>query len=199
MLIARRVCHLEDLITMRHLENMNKIIVATGTMVGYAYATELFIAYYSGNSWERYAFYNRVFGPYSWAYWTMVSCNVIFPQLFWIKRVRTSIMASFILSIIVNIGMWFERFVIIVSSLANDFIPTSWAYFRPRLVDLTMFAGTFGLFFTMFLLFAKFLPMLAISEVKGVMPAADPHHEGHEGLARGGTPAKPGSGEAVHV
>ncbi len=188
MLIARRVCGLEHIITMRHLENMNKIIVTTGTMVGYAYGMEFFIAWYSGNPYERCTFINRAFGPYAWAYWSMVTCNVFLPQLFWVKKVRTSILLMFILSITTNIGMWFERFVIIATSLANDFVPSSWSYYRPRLVDITMFMGTFGLFFTMFLLFAKFLPMIAISEVKGIMPAADPHGEGHEGLVVGGNP-----------
>ncbi len=197
LIIARKLVGLEHLITMRHLENMNKIMLATGTMVGYAYGMEFFIAWYSGNEYERFAFINRAIGPYAWAYWTMVSCNVIFPQLFWFKKVRTSIPAMFVLSIIVNIGMWFERFVIIVTSLHRDFIPSSWSYFRPRLVDISMFAGTFGLFFTMFLLFCRYLPMLAVFEVKGVMPAADPHHEPAAGLGSVGS-GKGGHGHGAH-
>jgi Ni/Fe-hydrogenase subunit HybB-like protein len=175
MILARKAFGLENLLTIRHIENMNKIILATGTMVGYAYGMELFIAMYSGYEYERFAFANRMFGPYAWAYWTMVSCNVISPQLFWSKRIRTSVVATFIISIFVNIGMWFERFVIIVTSLHRDFLPSSWGYFSPTLIDITTFAGTFGLFFTLFLLFMRYLPVIAVSEVKGVMPAADPH------------------------
>jgi len=142
---------------------------------------EFFIAWYSGNLYERYAFLNRAFGPYKWAYWSMVSCNVLFPQLFWFKKVRTSIPAMFVLSIVVNIGMWFERFVIIVTSLHRDYIPSSWSYFRPSIWDIALFLGTFGLFLTMFLLFCKFLPVIALGEVKAITPPADPHppHDDH--------------------
>jgi molybdopterin-containing oxidoreductase family membrane subunit len=190
MVIVRKAFGLEHLLTKRHLENMAKIILATGSMVGYAYAMEFFIAWYSGNDYERFCFINRAFGPYKWAYWTMVTCNVISPQLFWFKKIRTSIPAMFVISIFVNIGMWFERFVIIATSLHRDFIPSSWGYFRPTLIDISTFFGTFGLFLTMFLLFLKFLPSIAISEVKGVMPQADPHHHddhhaAHEGLTGG--------------
>jgi Ni/Fe-hydrogenase subunit HybB-like protein len=175
MVIARRAFGLEGLITIRHLENMNKIILATGTMVGYAYGMEFFIAWYSGNPYERFVFLNRALGPYAWAYWTMVSCNVIFPQLFWFEKVRTSVPLMFAISILVNVGMWFERFVIVVTSLHRDYLPSSWTYFRPSVTDVTTFIGTFGLFFTLFLLFLRYLPMIAVSEVKGIMPAADPH------------------------
>ena len=180
MVICRKAFHLEHLITLRHLENMNKVILATGSIVGYSYAIEFFIAWYSGNGYERFTFLNRAFGPYAWAYWTMITCNVVSPQLFWSKRIRTSIPAMFVLSIVVNIGMWFERFVIIVTSLHRDFLPSSWGYFRPSLVDITTFVGTFGLFFTLFMLFIRFLPMVAMSEVKGVLPAADPHAHAEE-------------------
>jgi Ni/Fe-hydrogenase subunit HybB-like protein len=180
MVICRRAFGLQHIVTVRHLENMNKVILATGSMVGYAYGIEFFIAWYSGNSYERFAFINRAFGPYAWAYWTMVSCNVLTPQLFWSKRVRTSIPAMFVISLVVNVGMWFERFVIIVTSLHRDYLPSSWGYFKPSLVDVTTFAGTFGLFFTLFLLFVRFLPMVAMSEVKGIMPAADPHAHAEE-------------------
>jgi molybdopterin-containing oxidoreductase family membrane subunit len=175
MVICRKAFGIEHIITIRHLENMNKVILATGSMVGYAYGMEFFIAWYSGNQYEQFAFINRAFGPYAWAYWTMVSCNVFIPQLFWFKKIRTSIKAMFVISIFVNIGMWFERFVIIVTSLHRDFLPSSWGYFKPQLVDVTTFIGTFGLFFTLFLLFIRFLPMVAISEVKGILPAANPH------------------------
>ncbi len=175
LIISRWALHLENLITMKHLENMNKIILATGTIVGYAYATEFFIAWYSGNPYERFIFLNRAFGPYWWAYWTMVTCNVIIPQFHWIKAVRTSIPIMFVISITTNIGMWFERFVIIATSLHRDFLPSSWGYFRPTYVDILTFTGTFGLFLTLFLLFIRFLPMIAISEVKGTIAAMKPH------------------------
>ncbi len=172
----RTLCKLEEVITVRHVELMGKVILATGSIVGYAYGMEFFIAWYGGNPYELYAFKNRAFGPYWWAYWSMVSCNVICPQLFWFKKVRTSMLIVFIISIFVNIGMWFERFVIIVTSLHRDYLPSNWAYFKPTWVDIWQFIGTFGLFMTLFLLFLRFLPMIAISEVKGVTPQADPHH-----------------------
>ncbi|HWV37962.1 MAG TPA: NrfD/PsrC family molybdoenzyme membrane anchor subunit [Vulgatibacter sp.] len=179
MVLARQLYGMKDLVTLDHLEKMNKIILLTGTLVGYAYGMEFFIAWYSGNEYERYAFINRAFGPYAWAYWTMITCNVLSPQFFWFRRFRRSIPVMFALSIVVNIGMWFERFVIIVTSLHRDFLPSSWGYFMPTIWDIAMFIGSFGLFFTLFLLFIRFLPMIAISEVKGVMPQASPHH-GHD-------------------
>lgn len=175
-IIARKVFKLEDLITLTHLENMNKVIMVTGMMVGYAYGMEFFIAWYSGNDFETFAFLNRAFGPYSWAYWIMVTCNVLIPQLFWFKKLRTSIPVMFIVSIFVNIGMWFERFVITVTSLANDFLPSAWDYYSPTVWDVSLLVGSFGLFFSLFLLFLRFLPMISIAEVKGVLPQADPHH-----------------------
>ena len=184
MVIARWAFQLEHLVTMKHLENMNKIMLATGTIVGYAYATEFFIAWYSGNPYERFTFINRAFGPYAWAYWTMISCNVISPQFFWFKKLRTSIPFMFVLSIFVNIGMWFERFVIIVTSLHRDFLPSSWGYFRPTYVDILTFFGTFGLFLTLFLFFVRFLPMIAVSEVKGMM-ANEAMHSAVHGTAHG--------------
>lgn len=174
-IVARTVYKMEDYITMKHLENMNKIILLTGTMVGYAYGCEFFISWYSGNDYERFAFVNRAGGDYAWAYWTMISCNVIFPQIFWFRKMRRSILVMFVLSIIVNIGMWFERFVIIVTTLANDFMPSAWDYFTPTFFDFSILIGSFGLFFTLFLLFLRFLPMVAIAEIKGVLPQADPH------------------------
>ncbi len=179
LVIARKVYGIEDIITISHLEKMNIIILLTGTMVGFAYITEFFIAWYSGVQYEVFAFKNRAFGPYAWAYWTMMSCNLIFPQLFWIKRLRRSIPFMFVLSILVNIGMWFERFVITVTSLHRDYLPSSWDYYTPTAIDVLTFVGSFGLFFTMFLLFLRFVPMVAISEVKAVLPEADPHFYGH--------------------
>ena len=169
---------------------MNKIILATGMIVGYAYATEFFIAWYSANQYERFVFVNRAFGPYWWAYWTMVSCNVISPQIFWIKKLRTHVLVTFVMSIFVNIGMWFERFVIIATSLHRDFLPSSWGYFRPSYVDICTFAGTFGFFMVLFLLFIRFVPSIALSEVKGVM-AAQAHLPGHQPV-KGTTPVHVG-------
>jgi molybdopterin-containing oxidoreductase family membrane subunit len=174
----RKWYHLEHIITIKHLENMAKIILLTGTMVGYAYGMEFFIAWYSGNPYETFAFINRAFGPYWWAYWTMVSCNVISPQLVWFKSIRRSPAALFVLSIFVNIGMWFERFVITVTSLSRDFLPSSWDYYTATIWDVGMLVGSFGLFFTLFCLFIRFLPMIAIAEIKSVMPAANPHPPG---------------------
>ena len=168
MLVARWALNLQHLITMYHLEVMNKIMLVTGSIVGYAYAMEFFIAWYSGNMYEQFAFLNRAFGPYAWAYWTMITCNVISPQCFWSKKLRTSIPFMFFISIVINIGMWFERFVIIVTSLHRDFLPSSWGYFRPTWVDILTFAGTFGWFMTLFLLFIRFIPVIALAEVKGV-------------------------------
>jgi Ni/Fe-hydrogenase subunit HybB-like protein len=175
MIIARKLFGFENLVTIRHFENMAKIILLTGSLVGYAYGMEFFVGWYSGNPYETFTFVNRATGPYAWAYWTMVSCNVISPQLFWFKKIRTNLAWLFVISIFVNIGMWFERFVIIATSLHRDFLPSSWFYFKPTIWDISTFIGSWGLFFTMFCLFAKFLPMVAISEVKTVMPEADPH------------------------
>src|SRR3954452_6897076 len=173
----RKLYHLEDVITPRHIELMCKVTLATGSIVGYAYAMEFFIAWYSGNPNERFHFMNRALGPYVWGWIPMISCNVILPQLFWIKWFRQNLVAVFIMSIIVNVGMWFERFVIIVISLHRDFLPSSWGYYRPTWVDICTYLGTFGLFFTCFLLFIRFLPLIAMAEVKGVTPQADPHTE----------------------
>ncbi len=176
---CRELFGLKNLITLRHLENMNKIIMATGLMVGCAYGIEFFIAWYSGVSNEQFAFYNRAFGHYWWAYWIMVSCNVMIPQVFWFKWCRVTPWFMFIICIFVNIGMWFERFVIIVTSLARDFVPSSWAYFYPTYIDLLMLAGSFGLFFTLFTLFCRYLPVIAMAEIKTVVPRHVPGHD-HE-------------------
>jgi len=169
LLIARWALNLQNLITMKHLENMNKIILVTGSVVGYAYATEFIISWYSGNIYEKFTFWNRAFGPYWWAAWSMYTCNVFIPQLYWFKSMRRNLWVMFVISITTNIGMWFERFVIIATSLTRDFVPAAWGEFHPTWVDMATFTGTFGLFLTLFLLFARFLPMIAISEVKGVL------------------------------
>ena len=184
MIPLRSLCKLEDVITERHVELMCKVILATGSIVGYAYGMEFFIAWYGGNPYELYAFKNRAFGPYWWAYWTMITCNVISPHLFWKRSWRRNMIFVWIVSIFVNIGMWFERFVIIVTSLHRDYMPSNWGYFKPTYVDVCTFVGSFGLFCFLFLLFMRVLPVIAISEVKGVTPQADPHHP--LGGAKGG-------------
>jgi Ni/Fe-hydrogenase subunit HybB-like protein len=172
----RSMCHLEDIITMRHIDVMCKVTLATGCIVSYAYIMEFVIAWYSGAPFEQFHFMNRALGPMWWGWVMMMGCNMIVPQLFWFKKVRQNLVVVFILSILVNIGMWFERFVIVVVGLYREFLPSNWDYYKPTWVDICTYLGTFGLFFTMFLLFMRFLPMIAVSEVKGVTPQADPHH-----------------------
>jgi len=172
LLITRKVLHFERYITFQHIELMNIVIVVTGSMVGIAYLSELFISWYSGVEYESYAFINRFSGPYAWSYWSMMTCNVITPQFFWFRKLRTSLVASFILSIFVNIGMWFERFVIIVTSLHRDYIPANWTWFHPTWVDIGVFVGTIGLFFTLFLLFTRFFPVLALNELKSILKSS---------------------------
>ena len=172
MIVARKVLGFEHLITVRHLENMTKVIIVTGGIVGLAYGTEFFTAWYSGNPYERFTFVNRALGPYAWAYWTMVSCNVLVPQAFWVKRIRTSPWAIFFLSLLINVGMWFERFVIVVTSLHRDFLPSSWSMYRPTFIEVGTLIGSFGLFLTLFLVFCRLLPMISIGEVKGVLAYA---------------------------
>ncbi len=169
MIVARKVLNLEEYISIQHIELMNKIIILTGSIVGVAYITEFFIAWYSGVQYESYAFMNRAFGPYWWAYWSMMTCNVITPQLFWIKKIRTSVMATFIISIFVNIGMWFERFVIIVTSLHRDYLPSSWVMYSPTYIEVGIFVGTIGLFFVCFLIFSRVFPVIAIAELKTII------------------------------
>ena len=189
MLPARKWLKLHDIITLNHLDNIAKILLLTGSIVGYAYTMELFIAYYSSAPYERFAFTNRMFGPYWWAYWIMIFCNVVTPQIFWSRKMRRNPVVLFIVSILVSIGMWFERFVIIVTSLVRDYMPANWGYFSPTLFDVLVFIGSFGLFLTFFLLFCRFLPIVAVAEVKGVMPEANPHgdrvNHGNHGDLRG--------------
>jgi molybdopterin-containing oxidoreductase family membrane subunit len=176
LVIMREAFNLKAYITMDHLERMNKIIMATGLMVGYAYACEFFIAWYSGGAFEKFIFINRAFGPYWWAYWTMTICNAFIPQVFWWRSMRRSIPAMFIVSLFVNIGMWFERYVIVATSLHRDFLPSSWGYYTPTWFDWGWTIGAFGLFFVLFLLFVRLLPTIAMAEVKSVMPQGG-HHE----------------------
>ena len=169
LLIMRKTMRLEAYINIAHIEYMNIVIIVTGSIVGVAYLTELFISWYSGVEYESYAFINRFSGPYSWAYWMMMTCNVISPQLFWFKKIRTSLTATFLLSIVVNIGMWFERFVIIVTSIHRDYTPGAWGEFHPSVTDIGFFVGTLGIFFTLFLLFARYFPVLALNELKTIL------------------------------
>ncbi len=169
MILVRKVMNLESYITIDHFEKMCKVTLLTGSIVGLAYITELFIGFYSGNPNEIFMIINRVMGPYAWAYWIMFTCNALIPQLFWIKRLRRSIPLIFILSIFINIGMWFERFVIIMVSLHRDYLPSSWTYYVPSLVEIGLLIGSFGLFFTAFLIFLRLFPVIAVSEVKGVL------------------------------
>jgi molybdopterin-containing oxidoreductase family membrane subunit len=169
LLVARKVMNYENYITIGHLDAMTKIIMLTGSLVGIAYLTELFIAWYSGVEYEQYAFMNRATGPYWWAYWSMMSCNVLAPQVFWFKWCRTTPWFVFIMSIVVNVGMWFERFVIIVTSLHRDYLPSSWVMYKGSLTEVGLFLGTFGIFFTCFFLFAKFLPVINMSEIKSIL------------------------------
>jgi molybdopterin-containing oxidoreductase family membrane subunit len=180
MLVARKVMALEGYITWRHIHAMCKVLVFTGSIVGLAYATELFMAWYSGSPYEQFAFNNRMRGPMGWAYGLMVLCNVVAPQLLWFRRVRNSILAIFLLSLAVNVGMWFERFVIIVVSLGRDFLPSSWSDYAPTWIELGTLVGSFGLFFTCFLIFCRFLPMIAMAEVKAVVEEEGGGARGHE-------------------
>jgi molybdopterin-containing oxidoreductase family membrane subunit len=183
LIITRKAMHLEDFITPSHIENMNKILIATGSIVGLAYMTELFMAWYSGVEYEQYAFLNRATGPYWWAYVIMVTCNVLSSQLLWIKKLRTSLMFTFFLSIVINIGMWFERFVIIVTSLHRDYLTSSWTMYKPTIVEYGLLIGTLGIFFTAFLLFIRIFPVISIAEVKSILKTGSKKHNkegGHE-------------------
>ena len=176
---ARQFFGLKRIITIGHLELMAKIILATGMMVGYAYSMEFFTAWYSGNDYEMFTFFNRALGPYAWSYWCMIFCNVVTPQVFWSKKMRTNPWVILVVGVLVNIGMWFERFVIVITSLSRDFLPSSWGYYKPTFWDFSLLAGSFGLFFTLFLLFCRYLPMVAMSEVKAFHPSAHTHGDDH--------------------
>src|SRR6187401_1262843 len=173
MIVLRKVFALQDYITLGHIEAMNKVIVLTGSIVGIAYITELFMAWYGQNPNEWYAFKeNRanLFSPYGWSYWLMMFCNVVSPQMFWFKKLRRNIAFTFFMSIIVNIGMWYERFVIIVTSTYRDYLPSSWStYYSPTIWEIGFYLGTFGLFFTCYFLFAKWFPVIAVAEVKHIL------------------------------
>lgn len=173
LIITRKVINLEDYITVGHIEAMNKVIVLTGSIVGIAYLTELFIAWYGQNPYEWWAFrQNRanLFSPYGWAYYGMMFCNVVSPQLFWSRKLRRNITFTFFMSVLINVGMWFERFVIIVTSIYREYLPSAWAtYYSPSIWEIGFYLGTFGLFFTCFFLFAKYFPVIAVAEIKAIL------------------------------
>ncbi|HTL06922.1 MAG TPA: NrfD/PsrC family molybdoenzyme membrane anchor subunit [Chitinophagaceae bacterium] len=172
LLITRKVLKLEDYITLEHIEVMNKVIVLTGSIVGVAYITELFISWYGQNPYEAAAFRNRwdLSTPYAWSYYIMMGCNVLSPQFFWFKKLRRNLLFTFFMSILVNVGMWFERFVIIVTSIYRDFLPSSWStYYSPSIYEVGFYLGTFGLFFTCYFLFSKFFPVIALAEIKHIL------------------------------
>ena len=181
LIVVRKVMNLQDYITIGHIEAMNKVIVLTGSIVGCAYLTELFIAWYGQNPYEWYAFsQNRanIFTPYGWSYWLMMFCNVVSPQLFWSRKLRRNITVTFFMSIIVNIGMWYERFVIIVTSVYRDFLPSSWStYYSPSIYEIGFYLGTFGLFFTCFFLFAKYFPVIAVAEIKAILKTSGENYK----------------------
>jgi molybdopterin-containing oxidoreductase family membrane subunit len=172
LLIMRKTMNLESYINVRHVEYMNIVIIVTGSIVGVAYLTELFISWYSGVEYESYAFLNRATGPYWWAYAWMMGCNVLSPQVFWFKKLRRNLAFTFFISIIVNVGMWFERYVIIVTSLHRDYNPSSWGEFHATPIDIGTFIGTIGIFLTLFLLFARFFPVLALNELKTILKSS---------------------------
>jgi len=165
----RKFYRLEDFITMRHLENMAKVMLATGLIVAYGYMMETFMAFYSEDAFERYMMMNRMFGPYAVVYWLLILCNIALPQALWFKRIRMNVPALFALSLIVNVGMWLERFVIIVTSLHRDFLPSSWGMYYPTRWDWMTYVGTIGLFLTLFYLFIRYLPMISIYEMRSLV------------------------------
>src|SRR5258706_8217488 len=174
LILTRSLMHLETYITLRHLDAMAKVTLLTGSIVGFSYATEFFTAWFNGSLYEKATFYGRATGPYAWCFWTMVTCNAVAPQVLWLRRVRTNVAALFVLSILVNIGMWLERFVIIVTSLHRSYLPSSWVMYRPTMIEVGTLIGSFGLFFTSFLLFTRLLPMIAMWEIKA--DAGSPLH-----------------------
>jgi len=181
LLIVRKMMNLQQYITIGHIEAMNKVIVLTGSIVGVAYLSELFIAWYSGNRYEAYAFfYSRadLFSPLGWSYWGMIAFNVLSPQIFWFRKMRRNLFVTFFMSIIVNIGMWFERFVIIVTSIYRDYVPSAWTvYYHPTIWEMGFYIGTFGLFFTCFFLFSKYFPVIAIAEIKSIAKTSGDNHK----------------------
>ncbi len=168
----RAFYHLEDMITIRHIDNMAKVMLTTGLIVAYGYSMEVFMAWYSASHWEAFMMWNRMFGPMGWSYGVLILCNIALPQVMWLRSVRVSPARMFLVSLIVNSGMWFERFVIVVTSLYRDFLPSSWGTYKATRWDYATFIGTMGLFTTLFLLFVRFLPMIPMSEIRMMLPQA---------------------------
>jgi molybdopterin-containing oxidoreductase family membrane subunit len=198
MIPARFIYGLQDLITMKHIDNMAKIILLTGTIVGYAYLMELFVAFYSGAKYEMEAFKYRITGPYNWAYYIMMSCNVLSPQVFWFRKARENLWVVMAVAMCVNVGMWFERFVIIVTTLARMWLPGDWKTFSASGQDQLLFVGTIGLFLMLFLLFLRFLPCINIAEVKWTLPHSDPHHDDEKAHPDGGVAAEDAYQKELH-
>jgi Ni/Fe-hydrogenase subunit HybB-like protein len=173
----RRFYGLEDFITMRHLQAMAKVLLATGLMVAYGYLMEGFMAWYSGNRFESSMMANRLFGPYAPLFWALLLCNVLVPQVLWLQRIRSNVLALFIIAIVVNIGMWLERFIIVVTSLHRDFLPSAWAFYLPTVWDWATFVGTIGLFFALLFLFVRVLPMISIFEMRELVSEMDGRDE----------------------
>ncbi len=180
IVVMRKMFKLEHIVTNNHLDVMNRIVIATSLMVGYAYLIEFFIAWYSGSAYERFALMNRAFGPDAYLYWGMVACNVAIPQLLWFKKIRSTVKYLYPIVLLVNVGMWLERFVIIVVSLKSDYLTSSWGDFSPSWVDIGLFVGSFGLFLNLLLLFCRFLPTVAVAETKAVLPGSQPTGGRHE-------------------
>jgi molybdopterin-containing oxidoreductase family membrane subunit len=172
MIPVRKFYGLEDIITMRHLNNMAKVTLATGMIVAYGYIMEAFFGYFSADVYEKFMVWNRMTGPYAPFYYTLILCNIITPQFLWKKSIRTNPLILWIISIVVNIGMWLERFVIVVTSLHRDFLPSSWGMYSPTIWDFATFFGTIGLFLFLIFLFVRVLPMITIFELRMLLPAA---------------------------
>jgi molybdopterin-containing oxidoreductase family membrane subunit len=175
----RHIYGLEDFITLRHLDNMAKVMLATGLIVSYGYLMEVFYAYYSGNEYERAVALNRALGPYAWTYWALIVCNFLVPQLFWIRAARRNIPLLFLVALTVNVGMWLERFVIIVVSLHRDYLPSAWRMYYPTVWDFAQFFGSIGLFFTLLFLFLRFLPVISIFELRELVVHGEGSRDNH--------------------
>ncbi|MBL8172103.1 MAG: polysulfide reductase NrfD [Acidobacteria bacterium] len=185
---VRKFYHLEDFITVRHIRNMCKVMLTTGLIVCYGYALEAFFGWYSGNTYELFMMKNRMFGPYGYMYWLLILCNFLVPQLLWFKKMRDSLFWIFVVCMFINVGMWLERFVIIVMSLNRDFLPSSWRMYRPTVFDFSMFFGTIGFFLTLMFLFIRFVPMIPIFEIKVMLPEAKVDEHKVEELTKGKAP-----------
>ena len=171
----RKFYHLEDIVTIRHIDNMGKVMLVTGLIVAYGYGMEVFMSWYSASHWEYFMMWNRMFGPMGWSYWVLVTCNIALPQMMWLRKFRTNVGLMFLMSFIVNTGMWFERFVIVVTSLTRDYLPSSWGTYKATRWDYATFVGTLGLFTFLFFLFIRLLPMIPMSELRILLPQAKIH------------------------